>query len=91
MLLIVVYIVVVNVLAFFLMGIDKSQARRGELRVPEKRLFAFAASGGALGTWLGMRIHRHKTKHMSFVIGLPILFVLNVICVYCLAKMIVIR
>ncbi|WP_312894969.1 DUF1294 domain-containing protein [Paenibacillus eucommiae] len=44
-----------NLIGFALMGYDKSQARKGGQRVPEKRLFTLGALGGALGTWIGMR------------------------------------
>jgi uncharacterized membrane protein YsdA (DUF1294 family) len=86
----IIYLVVVNLIGFALMGYDKSQSRsrgRGQ-RVPEKRLFAFAAMGGALGSWIGMRIYRHKTKHMTFVVGLPVLLVFNIVCAYYFARMV---
>ncbi|WP_028552422.1 DUF1294 domain-containing protein [Paenibacillus sp. UNC451MF] len=86
MVILIVYLFVVNVIGFFMMGYDKSQAKRRGQRIPEKRLFTFAAVGGALGTWAAMRVHRHKTKHMKFVIGIPLLFVLNVFCSYYLFK-----
>lgn len=78
----ITYLVVLNLIGFMIMGHDKSQASNHGRRVPEKRLFTIAAVGGALGAWLGMKVYRHKTKHPSFVIGLPVLFVLNMICIY---------
>ncbi|MGU3473172.1 DUF1294 domain-containing protein [Paenibacillus sp. D51F] len=84
----IVYLALVNLIGFVMMAIDKSQARNGGRRVPEKRLFVFAALGGALGSWIGMRAYRHKTKHMTFVVGMPALLVLNAACVYYLAKLI---
>nr|WP_239635419.1 DUF1294 domain-containing protein [Paenibacillus sp. H1-7] len=82
MLFLLTYLAVLNIAGFMMMGYDKSQAVHHGRRVPEKRLFAVAAVGGALGAWLGMKIYRHKTKHLSFVIGLPVLFVLNMVCIY---------
>lgn len=60
------------------MGIDKFKARRGLWRIPEKTLFLSALLGGAMGSILGMKLFRHKTKHRSFTIGMPCLFLLNV-------------
>jgi uncharacterized membrane protein YsdA (DUF1294 family) len=76
------YIGLVNLLGFVLMGYDKSQARKKGSRVPERRLFYIAACGGALGAWIGMKLWRHKTKHTSFVIGIPCLVVLNFSLLY---------
>lgn len=74
MLALITYIAAINLLGFYLMGYDKIQAIRGVSRVPEMRLFFFAFTGGALGSYLDMRKFRHKTKNMSFVIGIPFLF-----------------
>ena len=82
MFIVLIYAAIVNVIAFSLMGYDKSQAKKNKRRVPEKRLFLFAAIGGAFGGWLGMRMWRHKTKHVSFMIGFPLLFIVNLVCVY---------
>ncbi len=59
------------------MGIDKKKAQRGAFRIPEATLFAIALMGGSLGSNIGMRVFRHKTKHWYFVIGMPIIFVLQ--------------
>jgi uncharacterized membrane protein YsdA (DUF1294 family) len=75
----------INIVTFIEMGHDKGQAKHGRRRVPEKRLFLFAAFGGAIGGWLGMQAWRHKTKHASFVIGMPLLIALNAICVILIA------
>lgn len=76
--LLLLYLAVMNLASFLWMRSDKAKARRGERRIPEKRLFAAAAAGGALGVWLGMRTFRHKTKHASFTVGIPLLILLNV-------------
>jgi len=60
-----------NALAFLVMGWDKGRARRGEWRVPEKVLFFFAFCFGGPGILAGMRVFRHKTRHLSFQIGVP--------------------
>lgn len=72
-----VYLVVVNVLALALMGIDKYRAKHEKWRIPEKRLFGIALWGGSIGCWLGMCLFRHKTQHKSFVYGIPFIFLLQ--------------
>ena len=62
-----------SVVLFIVMGIDKNHARLRMRRVPEATLFSLALLGGALGGVLGMQIFRHKTQHMKFVIGFPLL------------------
>jgi uncharacterized membrane protein YsdA (DUF1294 family) len=76
-----VYGFAINILALILMAHDKSQARNNRRRIPEKRLFLVAAAGGSIGSIVGMRIWRHKTKHVSFVIGMPVLLVIQVIVI----------
>ncbi|WP_027093140.1 DUF1294 domain-containing protein [Cohnella thermotolerans] len=80
------YLLIVNFIAFGMMGYDKGRAKAKMRRVPEKNLFLVAAVGGALGAWLGMRTYRHKTKHASFVFGIPALFALNAICVWAVVR-----
>lgn len=72
------YLLAVNALAFALMGIDKSRARRDAWRVPERTLFLFPVLGGALGGLLGMQVFRHKTRHWYFRVGFSLLFVLHI-------------
>lgn len=69
----IIYLVIVSLVLFIMMGHDKRQARCGGRRVPEKRLFAIAALGGALGGWAGMYAFRHKTRHWYFKFGFPAL------------------
>lgn len=63
--------VIWNCLAFLVMGWDKRRAKTGGWRTPEKVLFFFAFCFGGPGIWLGMRTFRHKTKHRSFLLGVP--------------------
>lgn len=65
---IVIYMVIMSVIGFVSMGIDKKRAINKKWRIPEKTLFIIAFLGGAAGSVLGMRIFKHKTKHMKFVI-----------------------
>ena len=72
---IAVILVVMNLLAFALMGADKRKARRGAWRIPEMTLFLVTALFGGLGGTLGMTVFRHKTKHWYFKLGFPALLV----------------
>lgn len=72
-----IYLIFMNLLAFLLMGLDKSKARRNQWRIPEKTLFLSAILGGSIGAILGMQVFRHKTKHASFRIGMPCILVLQ--------------
>jgi uncharacterized membrane protein YsdA (DUF1294 family) len=63
------YLVIVNIVSFAIMGIDKSRAKRKAWRIPERRLFLFAIIGGSIGSILGMYYFKHKTKHPKFVFG----------------------
>lgn len=74
-----IYLLVMNLLGFASMGIDKAKARRHAWRVPEKTLFLLALLGGSLGSVLGMYTFRHKTRHWYFVLGMPGILVLQVI------------
>lgn len=72
------YLLVVNVLAFVVYGVDKWKARRGRWRVSEATLLGLAALGGSAGAWLAMLLFRHKTQKKRFRYGVPALFVLQV-------------
>ncbi|MFF2878689.1 MULTISPECIES: DUF1294 domain-containing protein [Bacillaceae] len=63
------YLVIVNIVSFAIMGIDKSRAKRKAWRIPERILFLFAIIGGSIGSILGMYYFKHKTKHPKFVFG----------------------
>ena len=76
---ILIYLLAINLAAFFLMGLDKSRARRGVWRIPEKTLFASAILGGSIGAIAGMQIFRHKTRHKSFVAGMPAILILQIV------------
>ena len=74
---ILLWLAVLNLLAFLLCGIDKWKAKRAKWRIPERTLFLSALLGGSVGLLLGMKTFRHKTKHKSFTIGVPAIFVLQ--------------
>lgn len=70
-----IYLLLVNLAAFVLMGADKHRARHHKWRIPEKTLFASALLGGSVGAILGMLLFRHKTRHWYFVVGMPAILV----------------
>ena len=69
----ILYIIIMNLVGFTLMGIDKHRARTRQWRIPEKVLFGAALLGGILGAWAGMYAFHHKTKHWYFVVGMPLI------------------
>lgn len=82
---ILIYLIIVNILAFVLMGIDKRKAKKGAWRISEKNLFLSAIIGGSIGANLGMQVFRHKTQHWYFKFGMPLILILHiVIAVVCI-------
>ena len=79
---VLILLLVMSAVSFAAMGLDKLYARRGERRIPEKRLFLYTALGGAVGGLLGMYLFRHKTKHWYFVFGFWALFALQAAGLY---------
>ena len=75
------YVLAVNLLSFCLMGIDKRKAIKGAFRIPEATLFVIALIGGSIGSIAGMYTFRHKTRHTSFVYGMPAVLILQIILV----------
>lgn len=71
------YLLGINVAAFLIFGTDKLLAKGQKRRVPERTLFWLAGLGGSVGAWLGMQVFRHKTRHTSFVVGIPAILVLQ--------------
>lgn len=80
-----IYIIIINMIAFILMGMDKKKAREHAWRISEKTLFFFAILGGSLGAWIGMYVFHHKTRHWYFVIGMPAILLMQGI-VYCILR-----
>ncbi len=69
------YLVLINFIAYRSMRRDKRKAITHSQRTPEKRLFLYAALGGSVGSMLGMSVFRHKTRHLSFRLGMPAILV----------------
>ena len=72
------YLCVVNAVAFLMYGMDKQKAKRRKWRIPEATLLGIAAAGGSIGAWIGMKTFHHKTKHLIFQIGVPVLICIHV-------------
>lgn len=96
----VYYVVVINIIALAMMGIDKSIAIKNgkkkssrskksdaSTRIPEATLIMLAVMLGSVGVFLGMLFFRHKTKHLKFTVGVPLCFVLNCVIVYFMYKL----
>lgn len=79
---------VLSIIGLISMAVDKSKAKRGAWRIPEKALFAVAFIGGGLGSLIGMYAFRHKTKHTSFIVGIPIGAVVSVAIIYGVAYLV---
>ena len=75
---IVLYLTIVNLAGFFIMGIDKLRARKRAFRIPESTLFVIALMGGSLGTTIGMHLFHHKTRHWYFLYGMPAILFLQI-------------
>ncbi len=84
---IVLYIILVNLTAFCLMGIDKRKAIKGAFRIPEATLFIVALIGGSIGSIMGMYTFRHKTRHIMFVYGMPAILISQIIIIILLCNM----
>ena len=72
------YLLAINILSFFLYGIDKYKAKKNKWRISEATLLMIAVIGGSIGAWVGMRLWHHKTMHKKFKYGIPIIIILQV-------------
>lgn len=73
-----IYFLIVNIIGFILMGVDKRKAKKNRWRIPEKTLFLMALIGGSFGTTMGMHYFHHKTKHWYFLWGMPAILILQI-------------
>lgn len=77
----IIYLIVINLVAFLAMYMDKRKAKYGKWRIPEQSLFILALIGGSIGTIAGMYTFRHKTKKLRFSVGFPTILVLQIILI----------
>ena len=73
--LVIIYLLVINVVTFFSYGADKRKAKEHKWRTPEAMLLGLAVIGGSAGAFLGMRFFHHKTKHLKFQLGVPVILI----------------
>ncbi len=84
----IIFLILMNIAGFAAMGIDKRRAVMKRWRMKEKHLFLVALLGGSAGSILGMHHFRHKTKHSSFVYGMPLILILQVMVIIYLIRLI---
>lgn len=77
--LVLLYLLLINAAALVLMLADKLKAKRGAWRIPEATLMGVAALGGSVGALIGMHWFRHKTRHIKFTLGIPLILVVQII------------
>lgn len=75
------YLVIMNLIGFVSMWSDKRKAKLGKWRTPESRLIMIAVLGGSVGSLLGMKKFRHKTKHAKFYVGIPVILTIQIVLV----------
>lgn len=76
---ILIYLLAVNLVTFIFMGLDKRKAIKHKYRIPERTFWLLSLIGGAVGSLIGMNVFHHKTKHRSFVIGMPLILIVHII------------
>lgn len=81
-----IIIVIINIVTFIIYGIDKYKAKKGKWRIPENSLIGLAIIGGSIGAYLGMRVWHHKTMHLKFKYGIPLIIVIQLIIIYMFVK-----
>ena len=72
------YLIIMNLVGFAMMGIDKRKAMKKLWRIPESTLFIIAIIGGSIGSIIGMRVFHHKTRHWYFVYGMPAILIIQI-------------
>ena len=90
---VIAYVIIINIIGLFSMLIDKRRAIKNQIavakqlrlykwRIPEKTLFLIAILGGSIGSNIGMRLFRHKTKHWYFVFGMPAILIIQLVIIF---------
>jgi len=82
------YLVIINIVTFVVYGIDKWKAKRGNWRISEATLLMLAVIGGTIGALLGMKVWHHKTMHLKFKYGLPLILLAQITLIYLIIRVI---
>ena len=77
-----IYLIIINIIAFMAMYIDKRKAKYGKWRIHEQTLLILAIIGGSIGAIAGMYIFRHKTKKLRFSVGFPVILILQIVLIF---------
>ena len=76
------YFLIINIVGFLSMGFDKYKAKHNMWRTPENTLLLIPLLLVSIGSYIGMRVFRHKTLHPKFKYGIPVIFIINIVCIY---------
>ena len=76
------YFILINLVGIIIMAYDKRRAVMRKWRVPEAHLFFIALIFGSLGSIIGMYLFHHKTKHLKFTLGMPLILLIQVVILY---------
>ena len=79
---VLIYLAVINVVTFFMYGVDKWKAKKSKWRIREATLLGLAVLGGSIGAWLGMKVWHHKTMHKKFKYELPLILLAQIALIY---------
>ena len=80
------YLIAINIVTFFVYGIDKWKAKQGSWRISEATLLLLAVIGGSIGALSGMQIWHHKTMHKKFKYGLPLILLAQIALIFFINK-----
>lgn len=78
---IIIYFVIINIIAFLAMWIDKKRSKKGQWRIKEKTLFTLVLLGGGIGGIAGMYMFRHKTQKTYFTVGFPVILISEIVAI----------
>jgi len=74
----IIYIVLINLCSFLFYRLDKKKAEKGAWRIKETTLLLLSLLGGGVGSIIGMRVYKHKTKKIKFTVGVPVLTIISI-------------
>ena len=78
----IIYTLVINIIAILITGYDKLCAKKHSWRVKERTLMLVSVLGGSIGMYITMQLIRHKTRHFKFMIGIPLIMILQIILIW---------